>query len=89
MKRLLLAGVALSAFVAGPAIAADLRARPVYKAAPPVVTYYSWTGCYVGGNVGGVWVNKEWFSQLPGDPSFGQSFGSHDANSCVRFAGRV
>ena len=81
MKRLLLAGVALSAFVAGPAIAADLRARPVYKSAPPVVTYYSWTGCYVGGNVGGVWVNKEWFSQLPGDPSFGQSFGSHDANS--------
>ena len=45
------------------------------------MTYYSWTGCYVGGNVGGVWVNKEWFSQLPGDPSFGQSFGSHDANS--------
>ena len=58
-------------------MAADL---PVYKARPPVIASYSWTGCYAGGNVGGVWINKEWFSQIPGDPSFGQSFGSHDAN---------
>jgi len=81
MKKILLTTVALTALVAAPAMAADLRLRaPVYKGAP-VVAAYSWTGCYVGGNVGGVWVNKEWFSQLPGDPSFGQSFGSHDANS--------
>jgi outer membrane immunogenic protein len=60
MKRLLLATIALAALVGGgPAFAADLR--PVYKAAPPPPppVYFSWTGCYVGGNVGGVWVSKE------------------------------
>jgi outer membrane immunogenic protein len=44
-----------AAFGNGSALAADLAARaytkaPVY-AAPPV----SWTGCYVGGNIGGGW----------------------------------
>ncbi len=61
MKKFLLAGVALSAFIAGPAMAADLPVRgPVYKGPPPVVTYFSWTGCYVGGHVGGLWVQKDW-----------------------------
>ena len=61
MKKILLAGVALSALVAGPAMAADLPVRaPAYKSPPPVITYYSWTGCYVGGHVGGVWVTKDW-----------------------------
>ena len=59
MKKILLAGVALSALIAGPAMAADLPVRaPAYKAPPPVITYYSWTGCYVGGHVGGVWVTQ-------------------------------
>jgi outer membrane immunogenic protein len=49
MKKLLLTGVALSALTAAPAIAADM-AVPVYRPAAPV---YSWTGCYIGGNVGG------------------------------------
>ena len=54
MKWLLLIGVALSAFAAVPAYAADLSVRrPVYKSAP-VVTY-SWTGCYVGASAGGAW----------------------------------
>ena len=61
MKKFLLAGVALTALVAGPAMAADLPVRaPVYKGPPPVVTYFSWTGCYVGGHVGGLWVKKDW-----------------------------
>ena len=48
MKRLLLAGVALS--VASAASAADLRARPYPKAAAPatVVAAYNWSGFYVG-----------------------------------------
>lgn len=82
MKKFLLAGVALSAFVAGPAMAADLPVRaPVYKGPPPVVTYFSWTGCYVGAHVGGLWVQKDW-SVGPGDPLLlpGQNIGSHDAN---------
>lgn len=82
MKKFLLAGVALSAFIAGPAMAADLPVRaPAYKSPPPIVTYFSWTGCYIGGHVGGVWVQKDW-SVGAGDPFFagGQNFGSHDAN---------
>ncbi|WP_454915930.1 outer membrane protein [Xanthobacter sediminis] len=49
MKRFLLATVALAAFSA-PAGAADLAARyPVKAIAAPV---FSWTGFYVGGNIG-------------------------------------
>src|SRR5260370_24609572 len=56
MKKLLLASIAGVALVAGaPANAADLSARPAYKAPPPVaapIQYYNWTGFYIGGNVG-------------------------------------
>jgi len=58
MKKFLLATVALAALAAVPAGAADLS-RPVYKAPPPAPVYFSWTGCYVGGNIGGLWVNKD------------------------------
>src|SRR4051794_1698788 len=47
MKRILIAAVATVA-AAGTALAADLGARPVYKAAPPPVAAFSWTGCYIG-----------------------------------------
>jgi outer membrane immunogenic protein len=55
MKRILLATVALAALGSASALAADLPQRPVYKAEPmmapaPVTT---WTGCYIGGNIGG------------------------------------
>ena len=57
MKKLLLASVAGVALIAaGSANAADLG-RP-YKAPPPVaapVPVFSWTGCYIGGNIGGKW----------------------------------
>ena len=34
--------------------AADMAARPLYKAPPPPpAPVFSWTGCYVGGNLGG------------------------------------
>ncbi len=67
MKKFLLAGVAALALgAAGSANAADLG-RPVYKAPPPVavpvpVRVFSWTGCYVGGNIGGAWGRKEFSS---------------------------
>jgi len=54
MKKLL-GGVAVSALLAAPALAADLPARMPVKAPPaPVVAAYSWTGCYIGGNAGGI-----------------------------------
>ena len=45
----------LLAAVSGSAMAADLRRpAPVYTKAPPPIVY-NWTGCYVGGHVGGAW----------------------------------
>jgi len=53
MKKVLSATMGLLALSAMPAIAADLpvKARPMM----PVVTVYNWTGCHIGGNVGGKW----------------------------------
>ncbi len=54
IKRFLFSTVALAA-VAGSAFAADLpsrRAPPVY-APPPPIPVFTWTGFYVGGQVGG------------------------------------
>src|ERR1051325_9036010 len=58
MKKNLLGGVAcLAVMVSASANAADLG-RPVYKAPPPVlapVRLFTWTGCYIGGNIGWGW----------------------------------
>jgi outer membrane immunogenic protein len=54
MKKLWLTGVAFAALIASPAMSADLG-RPVYRGAAPVVPVFSWTGCYLGGNVGYHW----------------------------------
>ncbi|MCP3372345.1 outer membrane protein [Bradyrhizobium cajani] len=51
MKRLLLATSAL--IVAGSAQAADLGARPYTKAPVVAAIPFSWSGCYIGGHVGG------------------------------------
>jgi outer membrane immunogenic protein len=59
VKKLLFTGVAFTALIGGSAMAADL-ARPVYRhpvaVAAPV---YSWTGFYVGGNVGYAWGHSD------------------------------
>jgi outer membrane immunogenic protein len=57
MKKLLLGSIALVALMAGPAMAADLKA-PVYKAPPPAPTVYTWTGFYIGANGGYAWRNR-------------------------------
>jgi outer membrane immunogenic protein len=54
MRKLLLGGIAFSALLAGPATAADLG-RPVYRRPVVVAPVYSWTGFYVGGNLGYSW----------------------------------
>lgn len=57
MKKLALVAVALGALTA-PVAAADMAVKaPVYKAPPPAVVY-NWTGCYVGGDVGGGWARQ-------------------------------
>lgn len=77
MKYLLLGSLAVASFITGSAVAADLPVRkPVYKSAP-IVTAYSWTGCYFGGHAGGVWVSKDWTLAPPDVPT---ALGGHEAN---------
>jgi outer membrane immunogenic protein len=53
MKRILLATVAIAALSSASALAADMQ-RPAYKAAPMVMAPApTWTGCYIGANIGG------------------------------------
>jgi outer membrane immunogenic protein len=60
MKKILLASIGLVALsIAAPASAADLAARP-YKAPPPLVAIYDWSGFYIGANGGGGWSHKCW-----------------------------
>jgi outer membrane immunogenic protein len=55
MRNLLMASAALAVLIGfNSAQAADLG-KPVYKAPPPVVSAFSWTGCYIGADVGGAW----------------------------------
>jgi outer membrane immunogenic protein len=74
MRNLLLSTVALAA-LAGQAFAADLPSRkeaPVYVAPAPV---YSWTGFYVGADIGGSWGNNNlWIPTSVGNFS-------HNANN--------
>jgi outer membrane immunogenic protein len=59
MKKLLLGTVALAALGMGaPAIAADMRVRPL----PPPVPVSTWTGCHVGGTVGNSWGHSDGYS---------------------------
>jgi outer membrane immunogenic protein len=64
MKKILLAGTALLTAISGSAMAADMRPAPapapVYTKAPMMAPAFSWTGCYIGGNVGGLWARKDW-----------------------------
>ena len=55
MKKALLLSSAMLIAAISTASAADL-ARPVYTKAPPAPVLFSWTGFYIGGNVGGKWL---------------------------------
>ena len=61
MHRWLL-GTAAALAMAGPAIAADLRAAPVTKAPPAQAIVYNWTGCYVDGGGGYGLFNQDSFA---------------------------
>jgi outer membrane immunogenic protein len=60
MKKLL-GGLAISALLAAPAMAADLPARVAARPAPPPIAYpmYNWSGFYFGGHAGYGWGDAE------------------------------
>ena len=64
MRKLLCGSVAALAFMAAPAIAADLSVAPIYKAPPAPPT--SWTGTYIGLSGGGVWGDAKVYSGVTG-----------------------
>ena len=73
-KSVLLTSTALTtsmAFISGAAMAADMPVK-----APVVAQPFSWSGCYVGGNVGGAWADIDQSVSFPGViviPSSGRS----------------
>ena len=73
MKKLLLAGVASTALFGGSALAADLR-RPAYTPPPPPPVY-NWSGCYIGGYVGGAWNEQDAIFTDRGNSTFGSFSG--------------
>jgi outer membrane immunogenic protein len=63
MKKMLLVATAIVTVVSGSALAADMSKpppAPMYSKAPMIAPAYSWTGCYLGGNIGGLWTTTNW-----------------------------
>jgi len=80
MKKLLAASAAALAYCGASALAADMPVKMPVKAVPsaPVV---NWTGCYVGGNIGGGWSRNQ-FTDEQGALT-GLDEGSHTATGWV------
>jgi outer membrane immunogenic protein len=61
MKTIFSAGIALFALVSGSAMAADMppapAPAPVYKV--PMAPLFTWSGFYVGANLGGAWAHRD------------------------------
>jgi outer membrane immunogenic protein len=82
MKKVLLAAVAMT-LAAGSATASDLPVGPpLYRVAPPL-PIYSWTGCYIGVNVGGLRVRKDYTASAIAGVPIGAALGSHDASGVL------
>src|SRR5258708_28532110 len=88
MRKLLHTTAALSALLVTSmaANAADVYARPRY--APPPAVYapppFSWTGFYVGGNIGGAWANRDVL-----DPFLGVNFNNGNSNGVFIGGGQL
>ena len=79
MKKLAIGIAAIAALIGTPGFAADMavKARPMPPTPP--VPVYSWTGCYIGGNLGGGWADKS-FVEGAGSVAVGLSDGGHTAS---------
>ena len=87
MKKTALFGIAAVAMLtAGPASAADLApaVAPMYKAPAMMMPPASWTGFYIGGDIGGAWSHSSGsWTGLPSAAAFGvnPTSGSLDGSS--------
>jgi outer membrane immunogenic protein len=83
--RLTLAAATLAA-LAGSATAADLGARAPapYQPPSPPPPLFSWTGCYIGGNIGGGWASHS-SNDVTGAVTgvIGADLGSHTASGFI------
>jgi outer membrane immunogenic protein len=84
MRKLLSAGVALAALSVGSAVAADLGRPPVYRRpSPPPAPVFTWSGCYIGGHIGGGYAWTESTNAVNttafGDFVPGQGFANHSS----------
>ena len=81
--RITLAAATLAA-LASSATAADLSARPAPYQPPPPPPVFSWTGCYIGGNIGGGWASKN-SNDVAGAVTgvIGADLGSHTASGFI------
>jgi outer membrane immunogenic protein len=76
VRKLLPAGVALAVIIG--AYPAQADGMPAYKGRVPA---NAWTGCYVGGNLGGGWARKEYTDPLAKPPE--TILGGHTADGVV------
>jgi outer membrane immunogenic protein len=84
MRHLSHAVVALSVLsAAAGANAADLK-MPVKAPPAPMPPPFSWTGFYIGGNLGGAWVNNNVTDTLAG-----MNFGNNNSNAVFIGGGQV
>jgi len=80
MRAWIFGAAALFGFAAS-GLAADVAA-PVAKAPPPGAKPWTWTGCSIGGHVGGLSASHtDWTVRTSGGDFYGQSLGGHDASS--------
>src|SRR5215467_4042225 len=66
MKKLLVSSIAALGLIGKPALAADMAVK---APPPPPAPVYSWTGCYVGANGGGVWNSARSEGDVRRDPA--------------------
>lgn len=82
MKHISLALLALAVSAIG-ASAADMAARPYTKAPVAPAPAVSWTGCYLGANVGYGWSDKDFYVPLTDPFTPGELLASHSATGVV------